>query len=149
MIELDVWLDVSADEEAKLKRFNMMKREFLAVGETKTGAGALAFAAIAGLAGWAAWHLADTWVPSAALLASSCVGMWLGTKQMGAEGTLSLKVKDFVNKPVPFTRDNPSDIHEIANKAEEQYDHLFGAMFEIESLGNIREFTWKKEAHAS
>lgn len=147
LLTLDMWIEASADEVSKLKRFNMMKQEFLTDTELCTGTAAAVSTVLFAGASWAAWNMAaPEFAIGAGGLAAGC--LWQAKRSMGRTSPLTLKVKDVVNRPVPFTRDNPADIHEIAVRAEEKYQHLFGAMYEIEAFGSVREFTWKQEVTA-
>jgi len=147
LLTLDMWIEASADEVGKLKSFNMMKQEFLTDTELCTGTAALVSSLLFAGATWASCNMSEWgFATTTGALAAAC--LWKAKRSMGRVSPLTLKVKDVVNRRVPFTRDNPQDIHEIAVRAEEKYQHLFGAMYEIEAFGSVREFTWKQEVAA-
>ena len=145
LIALDVWVDASPSEAEKLKSFNMMKQPFYQISESQCGIGGVVVGLVSGLTACASWMIGFGFFFTAGLAFLSAASLWMTYRGAQRSRLLKLSVKDVVNKKVPFIRDNPRDIHEIAVEIEGQYQRLFGAMYEIESFGVVREFEWKQQ----
>jgi len=146
LITLDVLVKASPEEAAKLKSFNMLKREFFSAPETKSGVLGLTVGTLSGAAAYLAWGLVDSASVPVTCAGLSGLSLYSSWSAMGKESVASVKVRDVIKPPgVPFTRDNPAEIHEIAEAVTEQYQVLFGAMFEIEYFGIKREAQWQNQ----
>lgn len=143
LLTLDVWVEASTNEAQKLKSFNMMNQDFYVSTEDDTPMLLWPSSLVAGVGAW--------WVGMAplgyALAASSVFLFWLGWRSLGRVVALKIKVKDVVNHKVPFTCDNPASIHEIVLQIGDQYERIFGAVYEIEHFGIVRDVEWSKEEH--
>lgn len=149
LIVLDVWIEASPDEVAKLKDFNMMKRKFFSTSEMKTGAVNIAFGLLMAAVAWTFYQtIAEPFAYMAIAGGLSGLGLLSATQVAGKEGQLVLKVEDTVNCVVPFTFDNPADLHQLREFIGEQYQGLFGAMYEIEHFGEVHETVWDRDAEA-
>ncbi len=145
LLTLDVWVEATADEARKLKRFNMLNQDFFVSTEEASPVCLWPCSVVAGIA---AWCVGMTTL-GFGLAMSSVALFWMGWRTLGREVALVLKVKDVVNRKVPFTVDNPAAIHEIALQIDDQYQRLFGAMFEIEHFGVVRDVEWNREEVAA
>jgi len=148
-LELHVRVAASDEEIRKLKSFNMLKRDFYRFEEERSGAIGFLLSSVFAISAYAAWHFSPTMSAVFVLSALSFISFVLSWAVSGKGTTTTIKVSDVVRPAgIPFVRDNPDDIHKIAEEVQAQYQHLFGAMFEIEAFGTTREIIWSKEIPA-
>lgn len=149
LLTLDVWIEATPDEVGKLKSFNMLKRDFIEVDKPRGILSIVAFA-LGALATWYSYagYDAEPLVTLGLGLFTAFCG-WSMKVNVGKSYKGKIKVADLLaNNPVPFTRDNMAEIHEVAVAVQEQYQVLFGAMFEIEHYQVSREAVWREEVAA-
>lgn len=144
---LDVWIDATPDEIAKLRSFNMLKLHFIDAPKPRGFAPAIGFV-LSALATWFATYNFEAPV-ILCLFAVTAICAWLAKISIGKTTKGSIKVSDLLHsRPVPFTRDNMADIHAVVLSVDESYQRLFGGMFEIEHYQVKREAVWREEVEA-
>lgn len=149
LFTLDVWIDATPEEIAKLKEFNMLKRDFIEVSQPR-GLFSLGAFVASSLTTWFAYGVVGA-EPST-VFALGLVSLLFGMSAKSKLGTSTkgrIKVADLLRgRPVPFTHDNMAEIHEVVVSVREQYQSLFGAMVEIEHFEIARDAVWREEVAA-
>lgn len=144
LLVLDVWIDASPDEIAKLRSFNMLRQDFIE-GSAPCGVSSAVLFVIGAGSSWVAWSVeAEIAVMIGIALATVLFG-WLAWRNLGKTKKTMIRVADLIGSaPVPFTRDNMAAIHDVVVAIDDRYQSLFGAMYEIEAYEVTRDAVWRE-----
>ncbi len=144
LLVLDVWIDATPDEVGKMKSFNMLKQDFIETNKPR-GMASIVTTVIGALGTWYAWYNFEP-MTIAIWAGITAFSLWSMKVNVGKSTRGMVKVAQLLaSTPLPFTRDNAADIHQVVTAVEERYQILFGAMFEIEHFEVTREATWREE----